>query len=300
LYKCAIGWRFTNRRGNRNEPRRSFGYNRFLDIRYNTSGAQTAFSFENDVYVYNSTFLVTGNKGGVDSKIIHMEGNAEFYENELHFYGEENGSGGYLLDITSPKNQFTFTGDINFPGVANNIVAGAVVTRWLDSQGYFNAVPSSLGNPLRSTSNVIWNESLDLASGTDLNTITACGYYEGANFVNSPSISPSTALIHLQVVCGGKAGAGYLTQIAYQGNYTNGNNIVWQRTRDNGAWGKWQAMPNALSVTTQSLSVGSATWTSGPSIPNGKCVTGSLYSNSSGGAGTTLYVCINSQWEDLK
>jgi hypothetical protein len=300
MYKCNIGWRFTNRPTNPYEPHPSISYNRFLDIRYATYGAQTAFSFENDVFVSSSTFRVSGNKGGTGSKIIHMEGGAEFYENELHFYGEENGSGGLLLDLTTPKNAFTYSGDIIFPGMRNNIVGGATVTRWMDSQGYFDAVPTSFANPVRLGSSITWNQSYDLGPGTDLNTMTACGYFDGVNLVNGPTMSPSSARLHLQVVCGGKTGSGSVTQIAYQGDHTNGNSMVWQRTEDNGAWGKWQTMPNALSVSTQNLSVGAATWTSGASAPRGRCANGSLYSNTSGAAGSTLFVCVDSQWTDVK
>lgn len=40
----------------------------------------------------------------------------------------------------------------------------------------------------------------------------------------------------------------------------------------------------------------SASWTSGAGTPSGSCTTGSLYTNTSGGTGTTLYVCEAGAW----
>ena len=39
------------------------------------------------------------------------------------------------------------------------------------------------------------------------------------------------------------------------------------------------------------IAVGTATWTSGTGAASGNCVTGSIYTNLSGGTSTTLYVC---------
>jgi hypothetical protein len=46
--------------------------------------------------------------------------------------------------------------------------------------------------------------------------------------------------------------------------------------------------------------VGTAKWTSGAAVPTGRCVNGSLYSNTSGTTGSTLYVCVRTVWTDLK
>jgi len=69
---------------------------------------------------------------------------------------------------------------------------------------------------------------------------------------------------------------GHAAKVVYQANYTKGNNLVWQRVRDNGAWGVWQEMPNPVIVVTESVLVGSAAWTHGTSSPKGSCSTGSL------------------------
>jgi hypothetical protein len=41
-------------------------------------------------------------------------------------------------------------------------------------------------------------------------------------------------------------------------------------------------------------------WTHGSSAPNGRCMNGSLYSNTAGSRGSTLYVCVDGSWADIK
>jgi len=41
-------------------------------------------------------------------------------------------------------------------------------------------------------------------------------------------------------------------------------------------------------------------WTHGTSTPNGRCTNGSLYSNTAGSRGSTLYVCLDGAWVDIK
>ena len=48
------------------------------------------------------------------------------------------------------------------------------------------------------------------------------------------------------------------------------------------------------------VTVGTAKWSSGTTAPTGTCVNGSLYSNTSGTTGSTLYVCVKTAWTDLK
>ncbi len=48
------------------------------------------------------------------------------------------------------------------------------------------------------------------------------------------------------------------------------------------------------------LQAGSATWTANSGVPSGACANGSLYSNTTGAAGTTFYACISGAWLDVK
>lgn len=241
-YNCNIGWRFTSEAST--SPHPSFGYNRFLDIKFNTAGEQTAFSIENNSFLYSGTYRITGNKGGTGSVVWFMSGKASFYENELQLQGEENGSGGYLLDITSGANQFTYWGNIIWGGGTPSTIAhGATVLHWLDSN-YFTAAPNFLQNPLT------WASAYTLPNGSNLNSVKSCGNYEVTSPQNGPSVSPSNALLHLQVVCAGAAGTGYVEQIVYQSNYTNDAPLLFERNSDGGHWGSWYTVYNGTAGST--------------------------------------------------
>jgi hypothetical protein len=128
-YNCYKGYRFYAP----SSSLPSFGYNRFLDIKANTAGAQYAVSFEGHTYMYSGMFHLTINKGGTGSTIWHMQDSAQFYQNELQLMGEENGSGGYFLDLGSGTT-LTYTGNVIWGGgTANNIVSGAIYQHFLDS-----------------------------------------------------------------------------------------------------------------------------------------------------------------------
>jgi hypothetical protein len=190
-YNCSIGWRFTADSSNPHQPHPSFGYNRFLDIKANTSGPQTVLSLENGSLLYNGTLRMTVNKGGSGSKIIHMQDSAEVYFEEIHLTGEENGSGGELLDITSPLNQFTYYGEINWtPGYSVNIAKGAILTHWEDSWAYFKEATNQFGNPVTFSASADIRSTLDvhgaanLAGGmsttTAIASVASAGGYVGA------------------------------------------------------------------------------------------------------------------------
>lgn len=276
-YNCNKGWRIWAAASSPYQPHPSFGYNRWLDIHANTAGAQTAISIEGNSYVYNGTMRLTVNKGGVGSTILHMEGGAEFYYMELHLHGEENGSGGKLLDIASASNQFVYNGDINFTAISNNITNGAVFTRMGDSGGYF-VTPTVNGNAVINQSWQTTATASTLATGADLNTITACGNYEVTSPVNGPSVSPSNALQHLLVNCAGTAGNGYVEQLVWEANYTSGVPTWFARIRDGSTWYAWYQMPGPM------VASGCAQY---PCVV--ATVTPASYSGLTGTSATTLY-----------
>jgi hypothetical protein len=73
-------------------------------------------------------------------------------------------------------------------------------------------------------------------TGTDLNTVTACGYYDGANMKNGPA-SFGSKHIRVQVVC--SADSGYLNQVVYDMSEA-ATNTSYIRNRNSGKWGEWQ------------------------------------------------------------
>jgi hypothetical protein len=233
LYGCNIGWRFTAQPANKYQPTPSFGYNRFLNIKANTAGRQTAFSFEGGSYIYNSTFRVTVNKGDVGSMIFHMQDTAKYYLNETHIFGEENGSGGFRFEL-GPANQFTYYGEVNLGGVADNLAKGSILRHYGDDAGYGITGPTQFYN------GILWQRAVAIPDRGDLNSYRSCGIFTGKQLVNAPAALAGSS-IRIEVICSGNDA--YLTQIAYlMENANQGAPRMWQRLRDNGKWGPWREM----------------------------------------------------------
>jgi hypothetical protein len=74
-------------------------------------------------------------------------------------------------------------------------------------------------------------------SGTDLNTLTSCGYYDGQDLAHGPAAFGSK-FMRVQVVC--SADTGYLTQMAY--DMTGATNNSYVRNETGGTWGAWEPL----------------------------------------------------------
>lgn len=187
LYNCTTGWRLIADTGNPFQPHPSFGYNRFLDIKSNINdgqahAGQTAMSIEGNSFFYNSTIRWTVNTDLAaaqppNSTMIHMQGNAEFFENELHLFGE--GQSKLVLDITSATNQFTYIGQIDVAPQTNNFAAGAAITHWIDDGGFGPVLPSQFFSPLFLRAGITNSQGLQVTSSTGCTiaagaTLTTC------------------------------------------------------------------------------------------------------------------------------
>jgi hypothetical protein len=81
-----------------------------------------------------------------------------------------------------------------------------------------------------------WTDGIRLGSGTDLNTITACGYYDISGAVDGPTAFGSNPF-GVEVVC--SYDTNYLQQYAWD---MNGTNNVWERHRYAGTWYNWEQL----------------------------------------------------------
>ena len=121
----------------------------------------------------------------------------------------------------------------------NHFAAGSVVTHWGDDGGYGPNLQTDFFNAIR------WGKSVALASGTNLNNVSFCGTYTGANLVNAPAVLGS-ANIKTEVIC--TSAAGYVTQIAYQMEFggvrdpASASPRVFQRVQHAGVWAPWREM----------------------------------------------------------
>lgn len=96
--------------------------------------------------------------------------------------------------------------------------------------------------------------------------------------------------------------AGHPVQIIGNGFTSNTNNYAWS----NGTTGCNATETDALVIQSDCLIGINGTivnngisWVVGAGAPSGACTTGSIYSNSSGGAGTSLYGCKSGTWTDI-
>ena len=256
-YGCHIGWRFTADADNPNQPHPSFGYNRFLDIKGQTNGAQALFSFEGNSYLYNSTFRVTFNKGGIGSTIISMSGNADYYLNETYIFGEENGSGGHFLDLTSPGNIFTYVGQINESVSSNLITPGAIFARYGDDAGYSPAASTIFRYGIQTVNPV------PLAAGSDLDSVSHCGNYWGKDLRHGPTplAGGSPSYLKIENFCSDTSNNYILQRV----NSYYSPALVYERNKDDGGWTAWRQVAYSYPGVTGALPAAT--------IAAGKCIT---------------------------
>jgi hypothetical protein len=98
----------------------------------------------------------------------------------------------------------------------------------------------------------------------------------------------------------------FVTMYAYPGNAFTVGTIAWGSnlshmtpvasvdSSGNGSFGGGVYLGSATK------SAAKVSWTHGPAAPGGSCTNGSLYSNTAGSRGSTLYVCVSGKWVDVK
>ncbi len=123
--------------------------------------------------------------------------------------------------------------------------------------------------------------------------------FEDDSFSSAPANHPASGIVS-------NAGNGVmLRNLNFNGSYTASYNFT-------GGTGKIENVVTVGSATDsgvredssgdyvlKNLTIGGdsgPSWTSGSGAPSGACITGSLYSNTSGGSGTTLYACQTGAW----
>ncbi len=150
--------------------------------------------------------------------------------------------------------------DVEVAGRSGNPFTNTIYTDDCGGVGIgagFGALPAGGGLrkphvPLEVAGATLWDSGARLPSGTDLNTITQCGYYDVANAIHGPAGANST--IEVTLACG--ADPLYATQIAY--NLLDHSGTSWIRNSLAGAWGPW--LQNGGGVTTR-VSIGSCVLT---------------------------------------
>lgn len=102
----------------------------------------------------------------------------------------------------------------------------------------------------------------------------------------------------------GKAGALFIYGVSGPNYFPVRGNIPgianWHVYLGNRLWGQATFTTDGTHIANAFQLGSGATWTSGSKAPSGNCINGSLYSNTAGGRGSTLYVCVAGAWVDEK
>lgn len=156
------------------------------------------------------------------------------------------------------------------------------------------------------------NVGLSIAptGGSPLNFVTITGnvfkgYVTGINFRGSMNKSTVIANIGESITSSLINLATYdFTGTIFRDNIESDNTIstINVGSSTNGIFGDNYCLGSCTNPAQALRNVGTftfsngATFTSGTNAPSGTCINGSLYTNQSGGASTTLYVCISATW----
>jgi hypothetical protein len=82
--------------------------------------------------------------------------------------------------------------------------------------------------------------------------------------------------------------------IAYGSNLSHMNPVASVDSSGNGSFAGGVYLGSPVQ------SAAKVSWTHGAAAPGGGCASGSLYSNTAGSSGSTLYVCVSGHWVDVK
>lgn len=223
--------------------------------------------------VYNNYWVLRANMGGAGD-LVHAVDGASLRYNYYDVRGEGGGRDAYML-CADAKSSITGNGTIYAFGSGNN-------------QGFSCPGRGNINvyTQVTSASNTKWPEWLGTGKAVNVygESISIDGA-EGKGHVIGPNISSPFVWMYFQ-----PGNAFVIGDEKYPPSAANFFPVSWFDSAGNG-------------VLTGRLRVGGAhgsAWSSGPRAPTGKCTNGSLYSNTAGSRGSTLYVCISGKWFDVK
>lgn len=82
---------------------------------------------------------------------------------------------------------------------------------------------------------------------------------------------------------------------------SNSHNYIWNSGASCSTQGSATiTQPDCMAAQASSFALNGAVWNTGTGAPSGSCQTGSIYSNTSGTSGSSLYACVASAWVNVK
>lgn len=108
---CTVGFRMT---GGGTEATRSFGFNRFLSLVFNTYPGQTAWEIEGNAFFYESWIFASCNAEVGPARYIHVRDYAQCIRNTGAIVGEQtSGSPGVAIELESDATWWHFQGPLH-------------------------------------------------------------------------------------------------------------------------------------------------------------------------------------------
>ncbi len=257
----------------RGDKYNSFGYNILAFDHFQVPDGGDGVEVEGPSVVYSNYWVLRANMDRAGN-VVHALDGAHLRYNYYDIRGEGAESKCYMLCADS-KSGITGNGTIYSFGTGND--------QGSTCPGNGNVV---VYTQVSGASNISWPNWIGTGKGVNVygGSISIDGA-EGTGNVIGQNISSPFVWMY-----GQPGNAFVIGAERYPPSPSNFYPLSWFDSAGNG-------------VLTGRLQVGGshgATWSSGPSAPSGRCVNGSLYSNTSGSAGTTLYACVSGSWVDVK
>jgi hypothetical protein len=251
----------------------SFGYNILAFDHFQVPTRGDGVLVDGPSVVYSNYWVLRANMEGAANLVQAING-ASLRYNYYDIRGEGGGRMAYVL-CADARSSITGNGTIYAFSTGND--QGFTCP----GDGNINVYAQDTG-----ASNASWPDWIGTGKHVNVygKSIAADGA-EGTGNVIGPNISSPFVWMYFQ-----PGNAFVIGDEKYPPSTSNFFPVSWFDSAGNG-------------ILTGHLKVGGphgSTWSSGPRAPTGRCANGSLYSNTAGSRGSTLYVCVSEKWVDVK
>jgi hypothetical protein len=257
----------------RGDKYNSFAYNIVAFDHFQVPDAGDGIQVAGSSVIYSNFWVLRANMDG-PGNLVHAVGGTNLRYNYYDIRGEGGGKHAYML-CADPKSGISGNGTIYAFGTGND--------QGFTCPGEGNV---TIYTQISGASNVSWPDWLGTGKAVNVyGGLISVDGSEGTGNVLGTDISSPFVYMYFQ-----PHNAFVIGTVRYPPNLSQFTPREWFDSSGNG-------------VLTGHLQVGGTsgpTWASGSGSPHGPCTNGSLYSNTVGSSGSTLYVCISKSWVNVK
>lgn len=257
----------------RGDKYNSFAYNVLAFDHFQVPAGGDGVLVDGPSVLYSNYWVLRANMDG-SGNLVHALAGASLRYNYYDIRGEGGGGSAYML-CADARSNISGNGAIYAFGSGNN-------------QGFTCPGAGNINVYAQGTaaSNASWPNWIGTGKAVSVygDSVSADGA-EGAGNVIGANISSPFVWMYFQ-----PGNAFVIGDEKYPPSASNFFPVSWFDSAGNG-------------ILTGHIQVGGShgsTWSSGSGSPSGRCANGSLYSNTSGARGSTLYICVSGSWVDVK